>query len=168
MNLGKNPWTTLHSTKLPLLDILTWTTHALRAEEGVLLLFTIKTSNPTHSPSLLPHHLNTWLPNYQGPNLSSFQSFTAPPNPTHHSYQISLNSSLHYLQSGHLFYSSAISTSKLTPRNVKTLWTSWTYSTALASPNTLTFPPTTMGTSYTGLLHWPPHPQCLQHRPLHL
>ena len=30
---------------------------------------------------------------------------------------------------------------------VKTLWTSWTYSTALASPKTSTFPPTTVGTS---------------------
>ena len=147
MKLGKNPWASLNSTKLPLLDILTRTTDALRAEEGVLLLFTIKTSNPTHSPSLLPHHLNTWLSNYPAPNLSSFQSFTAPPNPTHHSYQISLNSSLHYLQSRHLFYSSAISTSTLTPRKVKTLWTSWTYSTALASPNKSTIPPTTLGTS---------------------
>ena len=133
MTLGKNPWTTLHSTKLPLLDILTWTTHALRAVEGVSLLITIKTSNPAHSPSLLPQHLNTWLSNYLAPNLWSFKSSTTPPNPTHHSYQISLNSSMHYLQSHHLFYSSAISTSTLTPRNVKMLWTLWTYSTA---PNT--------------------------------
>ena len=55
---GKAPRTILHLTKPPRLDIHTWTSHVLRAEEEILLLFTIKTSNLDHFP---PSHLPTFI-----------------------------------------------------------------------------------------------------------
>lgn len=146
---GKNPWNISHLTKPPHPDTHTWTNHGPRAEEGVLLPSIIKTSNPAHSPSLSPHHLNTCHLNCLDLNLSSFQSSTAPQNLTHHSYLTSQNSSPHCPQSHHPFYSLATSIFTSTPPTVKMQRISWTFFTVSASPSTSTSPPTTADTSWT-------------------